>query len=280
MTMFTILSEKDWGDTTGLYSSLNSLNAYGETRFYEDESGVIDNSREQFRANVNIDTIEKDFNVSGLEIGDAEDLYFSPEIFVSLGGTSQVGISALNFRTDIPLSFWRLNRVNAGQDLDLGSGVVKKDTTYSLVGSWNTVDWLNLTTTGTGEDLYLEITGTESTNYIIENVNSTFETNGLLLSDGSVSPTEEMARNKISILRRKNWFNVTAINIPENEMHISESISGYFNGNTSITIDKGTNFGNFFLVSQTIQPIEKNGGLMIGSLEEWASVGPWVPAPW
>jgi len=277
-------SEKEWGQTGEYgdwYNTMTSINAYGETRFYEDDSGVIDNTKEQFRANINLSRKSKFFNVTHVLTHDPSSIYSYDEIPMSFGGTDEFKVSAANFNEDYKL--WRFNRVNCNGDGDNGCGLVVRDESYSLVGKWGDVDWLSLVPTGTGEDLYLEIVSgasTTSSNYTIGSVNSSVEVSGLVLPDGSLSNTKEQIRTRMNVIRAKNWFNINGLTIPANSMHITENISGWFNGNSNTSVEKHKKFGNFFLISQTIQPKEQDGSLMITSSEDWCCVGPWIEAPW
>jgi len=259
---------------------LNSITATGETRFYEDDSGVIDNNKEQFRVNINANVSQKYNDVGGVLIGNASNLYVASSLDINFMGTGPLPVIGTGFNLNFP--FWKQIRINCSEDGEQGCGVVNKMLSYSLIGEWEVIDWLNLPATGTGLDPYLVITsGEAATSNMFENVNYDLETRAKILPDGSSSSTKEEYRYKITVSRRKNWFNITGLTIPASGMHITEELSGYFNSKYLVNpLAKGTNFGNFFLISQTITPLEKAGSLMITSLEEWASVGPWVSAPW
>lgn len=259
---------------------LNSITATGETRFYEDDSGVIDNTREQFRVNINANISQKYNEVGGITIGDAKNLYTAESLNINFMGAGPFGVSGVGFNTDFP--YWKHNRINSHAEGDIGCGLVKKILSFSLISNWEEIDWLNEGTTGTGFDPYLVIvSGEAATSNIFESVNYDMETRAKVLSDGSSSSTEEEYRSKITISRRKDWFNITGLTIPASSMHITASLSGYYNSSNLInSIEKGANFGNFFLISQTISPLQGEGSLMISSSEEWACVGPWEDAPW
>jgi hypothetical protein len=253
--------------------TLDYIEAKAECRFTPQDEGGYNPSKEQIRCVIRsgrtfeYDTINT-VNITSPSIDK------SPSVLIDFNGTGNILVSRV-----AGFGQFYLTRQSSEPIYDQGTAIFKDMEEWTVLSDWYPIDWLNLAVDG---EYYIHLSAETSTAKMVEYLGNETEVRMMPLEDGTPSANSEQFRIATTLRIRQNHFKVLpdGCTLMPAGIHAHDLIYASFNGTPVMALAPGSGFGNWFLMSQQIQCMEKLGGLMVSETQEYKSVSDWTYINW